>query len=213
MFVRFFNEIILKLSLEGRGNMNKGLAQKGFSLVDLTMVLVVVALMVGAVIKGQAMISDAKHKRLMNDLQGISAAYFTYFERYNAIPGDDSDNHEWTGIRAGDGDDFIAGDNNHDGTESHEAWQALRHAGLLSGDPGATGDIHLPGNPCDGKYSIGSRHFGARVGHKNYISADNISGSIAELVDMKYDDGVYGKGTIQSDREYTSATVQLFYAL
>jgi prepilin-type N-terminal cleavage/methylation domain-containing protein len=83
--------------------------QKGFTLVELAIVMVIIGLMIGAVLKGQAMIDDAKKKRLMNDLQGISAAYFTYYDRYNAIPGDDTNTHGWTGVSAGNGNGFIGG--------------------------------------------------------------------------------------------------------
>ena len=55
--------------------------QKGFTLVELAIVMVIIGLMIGAVLKGQAMIDDAKQKRMLNDLQGISAAFFTYYDR------------------------------------------------------------------------------------------------------------------------------------
>ncbi|KPJ98966.1 MAG: N-methylation domain-containing protein, partial [Nitrospira bacterium SG8_35_4] len=61
--------------------MRKHSGEKGFTLVELAVVIVVIGIMIGAVLKGQAMIEDAKSKRLVNDLQGISAAYFAYYDK------------------------------------------------------------------------------------------------------------------------------------
>jgi prepilin-type N-terminal cleavage/methylation domain-containing protein len=187
--------------------------QKGFTLVELAIVMVIIGLMIGAVLKGQAMIDDAKQKRLMNDLQGISAAYFTYYDRYNAIPGDDTSTHGWTGVSAGNGDGFIGGSATNPDGESQEAWQALRYAGLISGDPTSTGKASLPGHSYGGKYGLSNRSFGSAVGTKNYILVDNVAGTVAETIDIKFDDGVYNTGTVQADAAYTNASVDVYYAL
>jgi prepilin-type N-terminal cleavage/methylation domain-containing protein len=205
---------LINLRLQKGGKMRKGLTQRGFTLVELAIVMVIIGLLIGAVLKGQAMIDDAKQKRLLNDLQGISAAYFTYYDRYNAIPGDDASTHGWAGVGAGNADGFVGGTAVPAPTgESQEAWQALRYAGLISGDPVATGATSLPGHPYGGKYGLSNRSFGAAIGTKNYIYVDNIAGSVAEIIDIKYDDGVYNTGTVQASGAYTSATVDLYYAL
>ncbi len=192
--------------------MKKNFGQKGFTLVELAIVMVIIGLMIGAVLKGQAMIDDAKQKRLMNDIQGISAAYFTYYDRYNAIPGDDTSTHSWAGVTAGGGNGFVAGNNANNGTEGHEFWQALRYAGLLSGDPAATGAAHLQGHPYGSTYQVGNRNF-AGIGTKNYIQVTTLNGSVAERVDIKFDDGVYNTGTVQASAVYTSTNVNLYYGL
>lgn len=192
--------------------MKRAFGQKGFTLVELAIVMVIIGLMIGAVLKGQAMIDDAKQKRLMNDLQGISAAYFTYFDRYNAIAGDDTSTHGWTDVAAGDGDGMIEGSNVTNGQEAHEFWQSLRYAGLLSGDPAATGAAHLQGHPFGSTYITGNRNF-TGIGTKNYIEATGVIGTVAERVDIKFDDGVYNTGTVQASAVYTSATVDLYFGL
>ncbi len=194
--------------------MRKGLTQKGFTLVELAIVMVIIGLLIGAVLKGQAMIDDAKQKRLMNDIQGISAAYFTYYDRYNAIPGDDASTHGWAGVTAGNADGFIGGTAVPAPTgESQESWQALRYAGLISGDPVATGASSLPSQPYGGKYGLSNMDFGTGIGVKNFVYVAGIAGSVAEIVDIKYDDGVYSTGTVQASGAYTTATVDLYYAL
>ncbi|UCH81071.1 MAG: type II secretion system protein [Nitrospiraceae bacterium] len=192
--------------------MRNDLREKGFTLVELAIVMVIIGLLIGAVLKGQAMIDDAKGKRLLNDMQGISAAMYTYLDRYSAVPGDDTSNHGWTGVATGSGDGLITGDNSTDATEAHDAWQALRYAGLLTGDPADTGASHLPKNPFGGSYELGSMSFGSGIGTKNYVRAMGVTGTLAELFDIKHDDGVYNSGSVQASAAFTSATVDLSYA-
>jgi len=194
--------------------MRKCSGERGFTLVELAIVMVVIGLMIGAVLKGQAMIDDAKRKRFVNDLQGISAAYFSYYDKYNAIVGDDASTHGWALTNGGgDGDGLIEGNVATPDDESQDAWQALRYAGLLSGDPTATGVASLPGNPYGAKYGLTNNDFGAGIGTKNCVYAAGIAGGVAEMVDIKFDDGVYDSGSVQGSAAYSSATVNIFYAL
>ncbi|UCH45480.1 MAG: prepilin-type N-terminal cleavage/methylation domain-containing protein [Nitrospiraceae bacterium] len=191
----------------------KKLDKKGFTLVELAIVMVIIGLLIGAVIKGQAMIDNAKQKRLLNDVQGISAAYFSYYDRYNAVPGDDTSTHGWAGVAAGDGDGLLEGNATTPSGESQEAWQALRYAGLLTADPTTTGAASLPAHPFSGKYGLFNRNFGASIGTKNYILVDNVNGNVAEIIDIKNDDGIFNSGTVQADQAYTNDSVDLYYAL
>ena len=63
--------------------------QSGFTLVEIAIVLVIIGLLLGGILKGQEMITQAKIKNVMADFSGISAAYHGYQDRYRAIPGDD----------------------------------------------------------------------------------------------------------------------------
>jgi prepilin-type N-terminal cleavage/methylation domain-containing protein len=196
------------------GNMRRDVEEQGFTLVELAIVMVIIGLMIGAVLKGQAMIDDAKQKRLLNDLQGISVAYFTYYDRYNAVAGDDSRTRSWDlSFGGGNGDGLIDGEVDTPSDESQDAWQALRYAGLLSGDPTVTGPASLPSHPFGGKYGIIKHEFETGVGTKNCIYAGNIAGDIAEMVDIRLDDGVYNSGSVQANRAYSSDTVNIYYAL
>src|SRR5574341_659519 len=76
--------------------------QKGFTLVEIAIVLVIIGLLLGGILKGQEMITQAKIKNVIADFSGVSAAYHGYQDRYRRIPGDDGDaNGRWTlGIAA-----------------------------------------------------------------------------------------------------------------
>jgi len=52
--------------------------QKGFTLVEIAIVLVIIGLLLGGILKGQEMIVQAKIKNAIADFSGISAAYHGY---------------------------------------------------------------------------------------------------------------------------------------
>ena len=64
-------------------------SQKGFTLVEIAIVLVIIGLLLGGILKGQEMITQAKIKNVVNDFNGITAAINSYQDRYKALPGDD----------------------------------------------------------------------------------------------------------------------------
>ena len=63
--------------------------QAGFTLVEIAIVLVIIGLLLGGILKGQEMITQAKIKNVVNDFNGITAAVNSYQDRYRALPGDD----------------------------------------------------------------------------------------------------------------------------
>ncbi len=198
------------------GDVKKYSGQKGFTLVELAIVMVIIGLLIGAVLKGQAMIEDARIKRVMNDINGISAAYFIYLDRYNAIAGDDPNAAaRWTGVVAdGNGDGIIDGTEATPDGESLEVWQALRSAGLLSGDAAETTAAALPRHPFGANYLIGDFDFGGGIGTKNSIFVIALPAAYAEIIDIKFDDGITGTGTVQGSAAYTAGTtVNINYAL
>ena len=58
--------------------------QKGFTLVEIAIVLVIIGLLLGGILKGQEMITQAKIKNIVNDFNGITAATIFVLYKLNA---------------------------------------------------------------------------------------------------------------------------------
>lgn len=118
--------------------------QSGFTLVEIAIVLVIIGLLLGGVLKGQEMIENSRIKSVVNDMNGVSAAYNAYLDRYRAIPGDETaptlTNRGWAGNGGGNGNGVlgIAPDQTFtNGGEQGPMWRSLRAAGLTAGAPTA----------------------------------------------------------------------------
>src|ERR1700674_5205343 len=80
-----------------RRNGSIKVSQSGFTLVEIAIVLVIIGLLLGGILKGQEMITQAKIKNIVNDFNGITAAINSYQDRYRSLPGDDQNaTTRWT---------------------------------------------------------------------------------------------------------------------
>lgn len=66
----------------------KSNSQKGFTLVELSIVLVIIGLIIGGILKGQELIGNAQVKNVMAQAQSYEAATVSFMDKYNALPGD-----------------------------------------------------------------------------------------------------------------------------
>src|ERR1700757_2208888 len=62
--------------------------QRGFTLVELSIVLVIIGLLVGGVLTGQSLIRAAELRSVTEQFQRYQAATMTFRDKYFAIPGD-----------------------------------------------------------------------------------------------------------------------------
>ncbi len=180
--------------------------QKGFTLVEIAIVLVIIGLLLGGVLKGQELITQAKIKNVANDLNGMAAAIYGYQDRYKKFPGDDNGAAaRWINPAAtnGNGDGQITGELNGNaaGTESREFWQHLRLAGFVGGDT-ATKD--QPNNSVGGIVGVQTNTgaAGALELAGLVVCSTNLPGKIANAIDAQFDDGVSSRGVV---RGYTQA--------
>ncbi len=177
--------------------------QKGFTLVEIAIVLVIIGLLLGGILKGQEMITQAKIKNVVADFSGISAAYYGYQDRYRAIPGDDLNaNTRWTGATQGNGNGVVTGTYNAACAtatdESCQWWDHLRRAGFVAGS-GKT----QPFNAVTGLLGVQTGDGGATpaavlggFGGLIVCSA-GLPDKIAIAVDTQMDDGVIATGTVR----------------
>jgi len=181
--------------------------QKGFTLVEIAIVLVIIGLLLGGILKGQEMITQAKIKNVIADFSGISAAYYAYQDRYRAIPGDDSGAGRWTGATAGNGNGSVEGTYNSTtaGDESRKWWDHLRRAGFVAG----TGE-QQPLNAVVGIMGVqtgdgASPPSTALGGFSSLIMCSaNLPDKIAIAIDAQMDDGLPNAGSVRAQLQTTN---------
>ncbi|MBI5663817.1 MAG: prepilin-type N-terminal cleavage/methylation domain-containing protein [Nitrospirae bacterium] len=72
--------------------MGKDLRQKGFTLIELAIVLVIIGIIMGAVIKGQDLMTSAKAKKFTTTVNTWNMLTWAYMDRMGRFPGDASSN-------------------------------------------------------------------------------------------------------------------------
>jgi len=199
---------------------NKNSAQAGFTLVEIAIVLVIIGLLLGGILKGQEMITQAKIKNIVNDFNGITVAVTSYQDRYRAIPGDDQNaTTRWTtqAPASGNGNGVVAGsykDNDTTGSggapaataESNLFWQHLRIAGFVPGLTTGTGSGTPPPNAAGGLIGVESGLVGTSgLGFTSLIVCfSNLPEKIASAVDAQMDDAKPATGQVRAQLQTTS---------
>lgn len=183
--------------------------QQGFTLVEIAIVLVIIGLLIGGVLKGQEMITNAKVSKLENDYKGITAAILAYQDRYRVLPGDDPAASTrfpgtWTPADNGNGDGVISGawNSTTNTQESRLVWKHLRGAGFIKGPVDGTG----------ASYQQPSHAFGGPVGFEQglynlagpVIVFGALSGDIDQILEARGDDGSPSTGSIQAHATQTA---------
>ena len=171
-----------------------------FAMVEIAIVLVIVGLLIGGVLKGQEMITNAKIKRIESDNAGISAAMFSYQDRYLQLPGDDddaqsrfdtltaaADNGNNNGLIGGDWDSLTVTD------ETVLFWRHLRAAGLV---PGGAADTTQPSNAYGGKIGV---HDGALGIGGHVLVFGALEGAIGRILEARLDDTFPHSGRVRAE--------------
>lgn len=100
----------------------------GFSLLELSVVLVVIALITSAIVVGRDLARAAAVRSAASQAAQLEAALGLFFQKYAAPPGDYRDAYDaWPGTQSGNGDGQV------DEVESYNVWYHMTQAGLLSG--------------------------------------------------------------------------------
>lgn len=171
--------------------------QAGFTLVEIAIVMVIIGLLLGGVLKGQEIITNAKIKNLENDFTGVTAAIYSYQDRYRALPGDDARAKDrFPQTTAGDGDGDIVGvfDSKTVGDESRLFWTHLRSAGLVAGD-GA--DSTQPTHAFGGVMGVSTDPVTPLTIPGLYVGFSQVPNNIAQVIEARTDDTKADSGNIQ----------------
>ncbi|HUL92737.1 MAG TPA: prepilin-type N-terminal cleavage/methylation domain-containing protein [Burkholderiales bacterium] len=188
----------------------KGQAESGFTLVEIAIVLVIIGLLLGGILKGQEMITQAKIKNIINDFNGVTAAVNSYQDRYRAMPGDDATAAtRWTtqGAVAGNGDGILGVGAGTTCTynavvtgvpaaaaECNLFWWHLRLAGFVPGAVVGAGVGIQPPNAVNGIIGVQQGGMGFT---SNIVCSSNLPDKIAIAVDTQMDDGTPAAGEIR----------------
>jgi len=182
---------------------------KGFTLVELAIVLIIIGILIGFILKGQELIRNAQIKRAYRTYLELVATFYSYYDRYGKLPGDDDKVSERWGVDTllnGDGDgkietgnlgtlDFNCTDTTN--TEECKAWEHLRLGEFIAGR-GRSNPTNIFGGPI----AIGYINFQGLTLH--WIAFQGVPNDIARDIDLKYDDGLYNAGWIRAQNDYAS---------
>lgn len=126
--------------------------QAGFSLVELSIVLVILGLLTGGILGGQALIKAAEMRAIGTEYEAWHTAVNTFRGKYFALPGDmNNATRFWGAVNTGGANNNCSAPLTDEGTgtqtcngdgdgrifqshELHRFWQHLANAGLINGE-------------------------------------------------------------------------------
>jgi prepilin-type N-terminal cleavage/methylation domain-containing protein len=196
------------------------MSNRGFTLIEMSIVLVVIGMIIGGIFLGQSLIRQSQINSTISDEQKYVQAVQNFQQKFGQLPGDFSTaNTYWSTASNGNGNGQIG-----TGSEAFQFWHHLVDAqmiqGYYSGSAGSAGaNDHVIGTNCpttrvDGA-GFGVNYTGIKSGDADYF--DSIYGHVFILggyssnalpygkiltaqeafnIDTKYDDGLPAYGNI-----------------
>ncbi len=188
--------------------------KNGFTLIELSIVLVIISLIVGGVIGGKSLIRASELQAIITDVKKYETAYNTFKLQYDAFPGDFTEAEDYWGAAVTD---------NGNGNKTYAtggwympetllAWQHLALADIypnsLTAAYGSSPNqvqagVNVPKSPLGiGWITLGSNPSGINAivfgGNTSpYLDSAFSSGKVSKFIDKKLDDGMPHTGRLK----------------
>jgi prepilin-type N-terminal cleavage/methylation domain-containing protein len=198
----------------------------GFTLVELSIVIVIISLIIAGITVGQGLVKQSKLTMVISKFNEYSTAVNTFKLQYDALPGDISNaNSYWPSCAAvttdcnGNGNKSIEeGGASNTTRETLRFWQHLGLSLLISGIYPGTGSVHCGGSPSP--CPLGPMSKSAFLGYSQPFwtwnekpslifavpSSNTLRGVMsikdAKNIDTKMDDGIANKGKMHGISGY-----------
>jgi len=201
--------------------------QNGFTLIELSIVLIIISLIVGGIVGGKSLIKSAGLKSIISDIHKYKTTVNTFELQYSALPGDINNATEYwptecvdLGLNPCDGNgDGIMGNYL---LESPRLWQHLAlssiiegtYDGSTNGSPSNIEELNntYPSGALESTYYIynSNNSYNGKSGTILYISSNLISGGFVTInapllssgdmksIDKKMDEGHADAGYLRA---------------
>lgn len=113
----------------------RSMRSAGFTLIELSIVLVIIGLIVGGILVGRELIHTAQLRGVLTEIEKFETARMAFKLKYNCFPGDCASAINFGLGNSGNGNDLIEAYCYYSTSdEPYLYWQHLAAAGLISGN-------------------------------------------------------------------------------
>lgn len=201
---------------------------KGFTLIELAIVVLIVGLLIGGIVGAQSLIESAKIRSVITDLNSFHTAIKAFKLEYDALPGDFAEAYDYWGADCAVDEDSCNGDGDkaieYRNKEDYYVWRHLYLAQIYPKFYEVGGrdiGINFPETPYNnsGYWVISGLNsnlispygitraveylvqIGGNInGEYNYLTKASITPHTAYILDKKTDDGKPGTGSTMAKK-------------
>ncbi len=196
--------------------------RSGFSLIELSISIMILALLMVGIGYGSSLITQAKSRAVISEATNYFSAVNTFNVKYQAMPGDFARAFDvWGTACANNAADCNGNGNNKiESSETFKAWKHMQNANIIVGAfsvyTAAANQADIGKNVPGTSYaSSGGWSFGTTSDYRQYIEVGMFaSGGMptnpifkqteAYSIDAKMDDGLPNTGDVLADGAYTA---------